>query len=150
MKARDIMTWSPSVVTPSEPITRAAELMKERNVGLIPVVNDRSRMQLEGVITDRDIAIRCVAEHHDGSCRVADHMTTGHLDVVRPDTDVEQIIEEMERDQVRRVLVVEHGNRLTGIVAQADLALRFGPKDPLKVEEVLEAVSTPPSGISAG
>jgi CBS domain-containing protein len=150
MKARDIMTWNPAVVVPSDPVSRAAELMKERNVGLIPVVNDRNRMQLEGVLTDRDIAIRCVAEHHDGRCRVAAHMTTGPLDVVRPDTDVEQIIDEMERDQVRRVLVVEDGNRLAGIVAQADLALRYGPKDPLKVEEVLEAVSAPPTGITAG
>ncbi|HUF27005.1 MAG TPA: CBS domain-containing protein [Gemmatimonadaceae bacterium] len=69
MKARDIMTRDPAVVTPDEPVSRAAELMKQRDIGMIPVVNDRSHMRLEGVLTDRDIAIRFVAEAaaRDGS-----------------------------------------------------------------------------------
>ncbi len=143
MKARDIMTSNPAVVTPDEPIKRAAELMRERDVGLIPVVSDRADMQLQGVVTDRDIAVRCVAAGHGGTCKVRDHMTTDRIGTVKVDADIDEVIHKMEKDKVRRIPVTEDGNRLTGIIAQADLALRLGPKEPLRVEEVLEAVSAP-------
>ncbi len=64
MKAQDIMTRNPDVLTPDEPVSRAAQLMRDRNVGIVPVVEDKSSMKLCGVITDRDIAIRHVAEGH--------------------------------------------------------------------------------------
>lgn len=143
MKARDIMTANPSVVTPDEPVAKAAEIMRELNVGIVPVVDDRQHMRLEGVLTDRDIAVRCVAARHDSRCRVRDHMTTEHLDTVHPDADVSEVIEKMEHERVRRIPVVSDGQHLTGIIAQADLAVKLGPKEPLKVEEVLERVSEP-------
>lgn len=143
MKARDIMTHNPSVVTPNDPIARAAEIMRERDVGIVPVVDDPSNMRLEGVLTDRDIAVRCVAAGHDGRCRVQDHMTADGLDVVREDADLDQVINRMETDQVRRIPVVADGERLVGIIAQADLAVKLGPKDPTMVEEMLQKVSEP-------
>lgn len=143
MKARDIMTSDPCVITRSESIARAAEIMRDLNVGIVPVVDDSSSMRLLGVITDRDIAIRCVAKRHGTSCTVGDHMTSSHLDTVHPDDDVDAAITLMERDQVRRILVVSNDNRLTGVIAQADLATKVGPKDPRKIEEVLERVSSP-------
>lgn len=146
MQARDIMTPDPSVVTPQDPIARAAEVMRERNVGMVPVVDDPSNMRLEGVVTDRDIAVRCVAAGHDGSCPVRDHMSTDDLDVVRADADISEVIDKMETDQVRRIPVVADGSRLVGIIAQADLAVKLGPKDPTLVEEVLERISEPARG----
>lgn len=143
MKAREIMTSNPSVVTPDEPVSRAAEIMRELDVGLVPVVDDRSSMRLQGVITDRDLAIRCVAEKHDGSCPVRNHMTTEHIDTVRPDTDVNEVMQTMEREQVRRIPVVNDDAKLTGIIAQADVALRLGDKEPEKVSNVVERVSEP-------
>ena len=143
MKARDIMTPDPSVVTPQHPIVHAAEIMRERDVGMVPVVDDVSNMRLEGVLTDRDIAVRCVAFGHDGSCRVQDHMTTEGLDVVRADADISEVISKMETDQVRRIPVVADGSRLVGIIAQADLAVKLGPKEPELIEEVLERISEP-------
>jgi CBS domain-containing protein len=143
MKARDIMTPDPSVVTPQQPIAHAAEIMRERDVGMVPVVDDLSNLRLEGVLTDRDIAIRCVAFGHDGSCRVQDHMTTDGLDVVRADADISEVITKMETDRVRRIPVVDDGSRIVGIIAQADLAVKIGPKDPTLVEEVLERISEP-------
>jgi CBS domain-containing protein len=143
MKARDIMTPNPSVVTPQQPIAHAAEIMRELNVGIVPVVDGPSHMRLEGVLTDRDIAVRCVAFGHDGGCRVQDHMTADHLDVVREDADIAEVITKMETDQVRRIPVVADGGRLVGIIAQADLAVKLGPKDPMLVEEVLERISEP-------
>ncbi|MBI4409621.1 MAG: CBS domain-containing protein [Gemmatimonadetes bacterium] len=143
MKARDIMTPNPEVVTPDEPVTRAAELMRDLNVGIIPVVDDRSSMRLTGLITDRDIAVRHVAEGHQQACNVSDHMTSDTLNCVRPDADVDEVMSLMGRDQVRRIPVVESDNKLVGIIAQADLAVHEGPQHPKKVEKVLEKISEP-------
>lgn len=143
MKARDIMTPNPGVVTPEESIAHAAIVMRDLDVGIVPVVGDRTHLKLEGVITDRDIAVRCVAAGHESRCRVRDHMTTDHLDVVRADDDLDAVIAKMERDRVRRIPVVADGSRLVGIIAQADLAVKLGPTEPKVVEEVLERISAP-------
>ena len=143
MKARDIMTSHPHVITQREPVSRAAEIMRDLDVGILPVVDDPSSMRLLGVITDRDIAVRCVAKKHGTSCTVGDHMTSKHLDTARPDDDVEAVMALMERDQVRRIPVVSDDNRLAGVIAQADLATKLGPKEPQKMEEVLQRISSP-------
>lgn len=142
MKARDLMTANPISVTGDEPISRAAQLMRDWNIGLLPVVDDRAHMHLRGVITDRDIAVRCVAERHPEGCDVERHMSQGHLVSVAAGADVSEVMRVMEREQVRRVPITE-GGRLVGIVAQADLALKEGPLEPLRVEEVLERISSP-------
>ena len=143
MKARDIMTPNPAVVTPDAPVARAAEIMRDLEVGVVPVVDDVSRMRLEGVLTDRDIAVRCVAQRHDAKCLVRDHMTARNIDTVTPDADVTEVIAKMEQDRVRRIPVVDEAKRLVGIIAQADLAVKLGPKEPLEVEHMLERVSEP-------
>ncbi len=141
MKARDLMTPNPDVVTPDEPVTRAAQMMRDRDIGIVPVVEDRTTMKLRGVITDRDIAIRHVAENHDNSCRVGDEVSRQPLATVQPDADVKDVMNVMKRDQVRRVPVVEGDNRLVGIIAQADIAER-GPGGK-EVGKVVEKVSKP-------
>ena len=142
MKARELMTPDPRVLTGDTPVSDAARLMRDLNVGMIPVVDDLAHMHPRGVITDRDIVVRHVAERHAHDCRVDEHMSTGHLDTVAPDADVSELMALMEGQQVRRILVVE-GGRLVGIVAQADLALKEGRIEPLRVEKVLERVSAP-------
>lgn len=143
MKAKDLMTSNPEVVTPEDTVTRAAQMMRDTNVGIIPVVGDRKNMRLEGLITDRDIAMRHVAEGHQGECMVRDHMTKDRLDTVHPDADAHEVTNLMKRDQVRRVPVVEDGQRLVGIIAQADVAVKEGPEEPEDVEETLEKISEP-------
>jgi CBS domain-containing protein len=143
MKARDIMTSGPFMATGRDPLWRVAEIMRDVDVGMVPVIDDPRSMKLLGVITDRDIAVRCVAKKHGTSCTVADHMTSGPLDTVHPDDDVESVIALMERDQLRRIPVVSEDNQLVGIIAQADLATKVGPKDPQKIEEVLQRISEP-------
>ena len=142
MSARTLMTPNPFVVTGEDSIRRAAQLMRDRDVGMVPVVDDRAHMHLRGVITDRDIAIRCAAEHHGGECRVEKHMTWGHLATVPAEASTGEVIRLMERDRVRRVMVTE-GGRLVGVIAQADLALKEGPLEPLLVEAMLERISAP-------
>lgn len=141
MKARDLMTSNPEVVTPDDPVTRAAQIMRDNDVGIVPVVDDRSGMRLQGLITDRDIAIRHVAEDCRQECTVRDHMTRDKIDAVAPDTDLDEIIEVMERDQVRRVPVLDEDYRLVGIIAQADIATR-GAKEK-EIGELVERISEP-------
>ena len=74
MKAHEIMTPRPEVVTSKDPVSRAAAIMRDRDVGVVPVVRDTSSMVLEGVIRDRDLAVRHVADKHTNDCPVGSHM----------------------------------------------------------------------------
>lgn len=143
MKARQIMTEAPQVVTPDEPLTRAAQLMDSFGVGLVPVVRDRRSMRLAGVITDRDIAIRHVARGHGADCTVQQHMTEGGIAAVRPEDDVHDVMGRMAHEKLRRLPVVDAEHRLVGIIAQADIARGVGRVEPERVEKMLEEVSQP-------
>src|SRR5258708_6183925 len=102
MKARQIMTTDPAVVVEDEPISRAACIMRDREIGMVPVVRDRNSMTLTGVITDRDITIQHVAEMCDEDCEVRTHMSDG-IATVTADDDVAAVLEMMQSRQVRRI-----------------------------------------------
>jgi CBS domain-containing protein len=144
MKARDIMTANPFVVTPADPVSRAAEIMRYEDVGGVPVVDDPTHLHLVGLITDRDIAIRCVARGHSASCLVGDTMTPAPLQTVTADADVSEIVEKMERAQVRRIPVVDAAGALMGIVAEADLAVKLAAREALPVRKRLRWSSATP------
>jgi predicted transcriptional regulator len=88
MKIQDIMTKDPSCVTADATVREAAQVMSREDVGIVPVVDARSDNRLVGVVTDRDIAIRCVAEGKDGTCSVRDVMSTSKLATCAEDDDV--------------------------------------------------------------
>ena len=138
MKARDIMTTNPRVVTASDSISRAAEIMRDTDVGIVPVVEDSGSMRLAGVVTDRDIAVRIVAEGRDGNVNVREVMSSG-LTTVGPDDDLDRVTDLMKSEQVRRIPVCE-GERLVGIIAQADVARETSDK---KTGDVVERISEP-------
>ena len=140
MKARDLMTENPECVTREDTLQRAAEIMRDHDVGIVPVVEDRGSMRVSGVITDRDITVRHVAEKHSADCKVGDHMST-KVHSVGPDDDADRVFELMKREQIRRVAVVEGGDRLVGIIAQADVATE-GRSD-RKTGDVVEKISEP-------
>jgi CBS domain-containing protein len=143
MKARDLMTENPECVTEGDTIEHAAQLMRDLNVGLIPVVDDSSSRRLRGVITDRDIATRHVAEGHDnGHCRVSDEMSSGELYTVTPDDEDSTILARMKEGKVRRIPVVEN-DRVVGIVAQADLAVDLPDSGSGELERTIERISEP-------
>ena len=121
MKARDVMTSDPECVTPESSLQQAACLMRDGGFGAVPVVRDTTSMEVIGIITDRDITVRHVAEGHTSSCAVRDHMTTD-IQLVRPDDDLEDIEDLMADEQIRRVPVVDENDCLVGMIAQADVA----------------------------
>jgi len=138
--AREIMTENVECVTPQDDLAHAARIMRDRDVGIVPVVEGNDGRRLLGVITDRDIAIRHVAEGHGGNCRVEEAMSREDLVVARPDDDVDSVMRSMRERQVRRVPVVEDG-RLIGIISQADLAL--DTSDDSEVGRTVESISEP-------
>jgi CBS domain-containing protein len=146
MKARDVMTAHPSVITPDEPIHRAAELMRDRRVGMLPVIDNLSTRRLQGVLTDRDIVVRCVASGRGLDAAVREHMTARHLTTVRLDDQVRDVAHKMRRDHVRRVPVLSDDDKVVGVVAIVDLATRLRPADPELVEGLERDAAAPASG----
>ena len=142
MQARDIMSKNPRTVTPDLTVREAARLMKEADVGVLPVVEAQgSDSRLVGMVTDRDIAVRLVAEGRQGDeARVRDIMS-GNPKTVRDNANVDDVLELMGREQVRRLPVVDERGIIIGIIAQADLS-REAP-DERKFEDTIEQISQP-------
>lgn len=125
MQVRDIMTPNPSVVTRSESIVRAAALMRDRHIGMLPVVDDLHSRRLVGVVTDRDIIVRGVAHDQDIERPVRDLMTSESLAVAHVDTDPDEVVGLMHRRQLRRIPVLDGRERVVGIVSSIDLSKRL-------------------------
>ena len=144
MKISEIMSKNPRSVSPDTPVSEAAQVMKEEDVGLVPVVERvggaETRGRLVGVVTDRDIAIRAVAEGRAIDAPVSDVMSGGVL-TCGPDDSVDTAMELMGQEQVRRIPIVDERGALVGVLAQADLARMAGNER--KVEETVEKISQP-------
>jgi CBS domain-containing protein len=145
VRARDIMTTEPEFVTPDATVADVARKMRDLDVGIVPVVESEENRRLRGVVTDRDLAIRVLADGKDGSGSVREFMT-GQVEAVNQNDTVHRILDVMRREQVRRVPVTDRDGRLVGVVAQADLAVRYAGLDlhrETEVEEAIERVSEP-------
>jgi CBS domain-containing protein len=119
----------------------AARLMKDHNVGVLPVVTEEGSRELVGVITDRDIAIRHVAEGHSSpDCPVSEAMSE-NVKTCRSDTALKDVMETMGREQVRRIPIVDERGSLVGMVSQADVVLEA--KNDGKAEQMVEEISKP-------
>jgi CBS domain-containing protein len=138
-KTRDIMTSDPVFVGPEDSAQSAAQLMKTNHVGPIPVV-DREK-KLVGIVTDRDLALKVVAEGRaPAETKVADVMSRDPY-TCGPNDDVEQAYQTMEEHQIRRVPIVDEECHLIGIVAQADIATRAHQED--RLAKTVEGISKP-------
>jgi CBS domain-containing protein len=140
MKIQDIMSAEPSTVTPDTPITEAARLMKEHNIGMLPVVESEGSRRLVGVVTDRDITIRHVAEGHLSDCPVREAMTD-NVSTATADENIDRVMTLMAQEQVRRIPIVDERGDLVGVVSQADIVLESG--DGKKAEQTVEQISRP-------
>jgi CBS domain-containing protein len=132
---REVMTSNPCTIDADKPVSYAAKMMRDEDVGLAPVVEgDR----LVGTLTDRDIAIRVVAEGRDPDSTKAKDVASKDVVSVDPQQDLEEALRLMSEHQVRRLPVVEEDGRVVGVVAQADVA-RLA--DDRKTGEVVERIS---------
>lgn len=142
MQVTELMTRNPECLTENDTVQRAAQRMRELDVGLLPVVADADNTQLRGVLTDRDIATRHVADGHDSQSPVGEIMTRDDLHTVSPTDDVDTVMERMRAGKVRRIPVTED-DRVVGIIAQADLAVETGDDQAEAVERTVEKISEP-------
>ena len=124
-KIREVMTPAPETIQADRPASEAAKKMKEADAGMIPVMTNGN---LLGTVTDRDIALRIVAEGKDPQSTLVGEIASTDPITVAPDEDLDAALEKMAKHQVRRLPVVEDG-RLIGVVAQADVAREGDEKD---------------------
>ena len=138
MQIREIMTDSPAYATPDTSLQTIAQMMVENDCGCIPIVEGDDTKSPIGMITDRDIVIRTIAENRNPLDLQAEDIMTGGIVTVSPETSVEECCNLMESKQIRRVAVVDEAGALCGMVAQADIAIN-APTD--KTAEVVQEVS---------
>jgi CBS domain-containing protein len=118
-KIRDVMSANPCAIDADKPVSYAAKMMRDENVGFAPIVEgDR----LVGTITDRDIAIKVVAEGGQPDQTRVREIASTNLVTADPDQDLGEALRLMASNQVRRLPVVEEDGRLVGVVAQKDVA----------------------------
>jgi len=135
---RDAMTENPRSIGASASVVEAARLMRDEHIGSLPITDDE---ELVGMITDRDITTRVVAEAADPKMTSVGDVVSRDLISVEPDENLEEAVQLMASHQVRRLPVVENG-RLVGIVAQADVALTLRENEQ-RTGELVEAISEP-------
>jgi CBS domain-containing protein len=132
---QDVMTSNPCAIEADKPVSYAAKMMKDEDVGLAPVVEgDR----LIGTLTDRDITVRVVAEGKDPQAVRVREVASTDVVTVDPQQDLDEALKLMARHQVRRLPVIQEDGRLVGVVAQADVAEEAKAK---KVGELVEEIS---------
>jgi CBS domain-containing protein len=122
---QDVMTRDPGAVEASAPIIEAAEVMLREDVGSVPILEDG---RLAGMLTDRDIVLRVVAEGRDARTITCAEIASRQLATIDPQQPLEEALRLMGEHQVRRLPVVEEDGKLVGILAQADVA-RADPAD---------------------
>jgi CBS domain-containing protein len=135
LSIKDVMTSNPCTIDAGQSVAYAAKMMREEDVGLAPIVEGD---KLIGMLTDRDIAIRVVAEGRSpDQVKVAD-VASKQVVTIDPQQDLEEALRIMGKHQVRRLAVVEEDGKLVGVVAQADIA-REG--DDKQTGELVEEIS---------
>jgi CBS domain-containing protein len=132
---RDAMTDNLCSIDADKSIAYAAKMMKDEDVGLAPIVEgDR----IVGTVTDRDIAVRVVAEGRDPESTTVREIASTDLVTVDPEQDLDEAVRLMAQHQVRRLPVVEEDGRLVGVLAQADVAELA---EPVKTGRMVEEIS---------
>jgi CBS domain-containing protein len=145
VRVSDIMTPDPACCTPGTTAREVALLMKEYDCGAIPVVDAMETKRLIGIVTDRDLAIRGLAESKGPETATRELMSSAPI-ASAPDDEVEVVREVMVARMVRRVPVVDGNGVIVGIVAQADIAIEEGAASDQEVGRIVEAISEPTRG----
>jgi CBS domain-containing protein len=134
----EVMTRDVRVIAPHESLQRAAQIMDELNVGVLPVCEGE---QLAGMATDRDIVVRAVSAGMPVDSTPVSEVMSTNVECCYEDEDVEDVMDRMRDMQVRRIPVMDRQEHLVGMVSLGDLATRSGDED--EVKDTLEGISQP-------
>jgi CBS domain-containing protein len=140
-KCNKVMTKKPICCLPNDMVAKAAELMKSENVGSIPVVENKQTNKLVGIVTDRDLTLKIVAEGRDAKSTKVKAVMTRKVVTCHTEDDSQKALDAMAEYQLRRIPVVDNDNKILGIIAQADVATRINrsKKTASMVKEISQA-----------
>jgi CBS domain-containing protein len=141
MNARDLMTQNPECCTRDDTAREVARMMRDCDCGALPVVDSHDSKKVVGIVTDRDLAVRGLAEGKGPDTPVGEMMTE-NVQCVQPDDRHERIEEIMGRNQIRRIPVCEN-DRIMGMIAQADLTRHERELNDHEVRQTIERISEP-------
>jgi CBS domain-containing protein len=135
------MTPEPVCCLPTDNGKLVAVMMKNENIGSVPVIENRETQKLIGIITDRDLALRLLGDGHDAGTTRVEAVMTRKVVTCRADDDVQRALDAMSEHQLRRIVVVDSDYKVLGIISQADVATRVN--HPEKTAEVVKEISQP-------
>ncbi len=138
-KCDQVMTKEPVCCLPNDLVSKAAELMKSEQIGSIPVIENEQTRKLVGIVTDRDLALRIVAEGLDAKTTKVEIVMTRHVVTCHAEDDLQKALDAMSNHQLRRIPVVDGENKIVGIIAQADVARRVN--EPEKTAQLVKEIS---------
>jgi CBS domain-containing protein len=138
-KCNEVMTSNPVCCVPNDSVAKAAGLMKSQDIGSIPVIENEQTKKLVGIVTDRDLALKIVAEGRDPKTTKVEAVFTHNVVTCRADDDLQKALDAMADYQLRRIPVVDNDNKILGIIAQADVATRVD--QPEKTADMVKEIS---------
>ena len=138
-KCNEVMTKYPICCLPTDSAAKAADLMKNGNFGSLPVIENEQSQNLVGIVTDRDLALTIVAEGRDAISTSVDAVMTYKVVSCLADDDLQKALDAMAKQKLRRIPIVDHHNRIVGIITQADVATRIN--QPEKTAEMVKKIS---------
>jgi CBS domain-containing protein len=124
-KCNEVMTKDPICCLPNDLVIMAAQLMKSEHVGSIPVIENEQTKKLVGIVTDRDLALKIVADKLDANSTKVEMVMTRKLVTCHSEDDLQKAMDAMAENQLRRIPIVDDDNKILGIIAQADVVMHF-------------------------
>jgi len=138
-KCSDVMTRNPVVCLSNDLVAKVAQVMKNEDVGPVPIVENQQSRKLVGMVTDRDLAVKVVGEERDIKMTKAEQVMSRRIVSCHASDDVQAALDAMSEHQLRRIPVVDDNGGIIGIISQADVATRV--HQPAKTAEVVENIS---------
>ena len=138
-KSDEVMTKNPVCCVPNDMVAKVAELMKSKNVGSIPMIENEQTRRLVGIVTDRDLAMKIVAKGRVANSTKLEAVMTNKVVTCLADDNLHKAMNAMSEHQLRRIPVLDNNNRIVGIIAQADVATRVD--QPEKTAAMVKGIS---------
>jgi len=138
-KCSEVMTMNPACCLPNNTVLQLAQMMKDKDIGPVPIIENEQTRRLVGIVTDRDLALKVVAEGRDAGTTTAAEVMTRKVVTCHAEDDLQKALDAMSEHQLRRIPVVDNDFRIIGIIAQADVATRVD--QPEKTAALVKGIS---------
>ena len=138
-KCSEVMTKEPVCCLPEDTVAKVAQLMQRDNIGSIPVIDNDKTQKLVGIVTDRDLVLKIIAQGQDPKTAKAETAMTHQVVTCLAEDDLQKALDAMAEHQLRRIPIVDGVHKILGIIAQADVATRVN--QPEKTAEMVKEIS---------